>query len=108
MLWIKQFSAVSRNFLPFFNAKQRQEFAKLAVGVSGPDGLYEGIRDRIHITNVTDKNHTEAVESTDQEERGMVVEHNDTEFEIDSSISQSRKNHKGKATYRSKYDLWSH
>ena len=53
--------------------------------------MYEGIRDRIHITNATDKNHTEAVESTDQEERGMFVEHNDTEFEIDSSISQSRK-----------------
>ena len=53
--------------------------------------MYEGIRDRIHITNATDKNHTEAVESTDQEERGMFVEHNGTEFEIDSSISQSRK-----------------
>ena len=91
LLWIKQFSTVSRNFLPFFNVKQRQEFAKLALGVSGPDGLYEGIRDRIHITNATDKNHTEAVENTDQEERGMFVEHNDTEFEIDSSISQPRK-----------------
>ena len=91
LLWIKQFSAVSRNFLPFFNAKQGQEFAKLVVGVSGPDRLYEGIRDRIHITNATDKNHTKAVESTDQEERGLFVEHNGTEFEIDSSISQSRK-----------------
>ena len=82
---------LSRNFLPFFNAKQQQEFAKLVEGISRPDGLYEGIRERIHITNATDKNHTKAVEITDQEERGMFVEHNGTEFEIDSSISQSRK-----------------
>ena len=80
-----------KKFLAFFNAKERQEFAKLAVGVSGPDGLYEGIRDRIHIRNATDENHTEAVESIDLEERDMFVEVNDTEFEIDSSISQSRK-----------------
>ena len=90
LLWIKQFSVVSKNFLPFFNAKERQEFSKLAVGVSGPDGLYEGIRDRIHITNATDNNHTD-VESTHQEERDILDEPNDTEFEIDSTISQSKK-----------------
>ena len=90
LLWIKQFSVVSKNFLPFFNAKERQEFAKLAVGVSGPDELYEGIRDRIHTTNATDNNHTD-VESTHQEERDILDEPNDTEFEIDSTISQSKK-----------------
>ncbi len=47
LLWLKHWSTISQNFLPIFNGKERQEFAKLAVGVSGPDGLYEGIRDRI-------------------------------------------------------------
>ncbi len=97
LLWIKQFSAVSKIFLPFFNAKERQEFAKLAVGVSGPDELYEGIRDRIHATNVTDKNVTETAESTHQEERDTFDEVNDTEFEIDSTISQSRKHQASEA-----------
>ncbi len=83
--------------MPFFNAKQRQEFAKLAVGVSGPDGLYEGIRDRIHTTNVTDKNVMETAESTHQEERDTFDKVNDTEFEIDSTISQSRKREASKA-----------
>jgi hypothetical protein len=47
LLWLKNLSTMSRNFLPIFNGKERQQFAKLAVGVAGPDGLYEGIRDRI-------------------------------------------------------------
>lgn len=83
--------------MPFFNAKERQEFAKLAVGVSGPDGLYEGIRDRIHITNATDKNVTETADIIHQEERDISDELNVTEFEIDSAISQSRKRKADKA-----------
>ncbi len=47
LLWLKHWSTISQNFLPIFNGKEQQEFAKLGVGVSGPDGLYEGIRDRI-------------------------------------------------------------
>ena len=40
LLWLKQLSTVSNLFLPIFDAKERQEFAKLAVGVSRPDELY--------------------------------------------------------------------
>jgi hypothetical protein len=60
LLWLKHWSTVSRNFLPIFNGKDRQEFAKLAVGVSGPDCLYEGIRDRITtVQPVADQSNTE-------------------------------------------------
>ena len=46
-LWLKHWSTMSSSFLPIFNGEERQEFAKLAVGLSGPDCLYERIRDRI-------------------------------------------------------------
>ena len=72
LLWLKHWSTMSRNFLPIFNGKERQEFAKLAVGVS------EGIRDRITTVHpAADQSNTEPVQGMWDE----IIHHNVQETE---------------------------
>ena len=89
LLWLKQLSNVSKNILPIFDAKERQEIAKFAGGILGPDELYEEIRDRFHTVHVADKSNTEPAEYCSQDETFGHIQEN--ELDIESTMSQSRR-----------------